>query len=118
MVRSWVSDPYVEPLDGIPRYGHNGPDALREGLVWIAAELILVLSILRPWNYDRSWWRPAVALLMVVPLVGLLFVTQMHSGGIHGLHLLWATFLMCWLFRTADVDRVRRKAETKRSGGP
>lgn len=111
MVRSWIVDPYVEPLDGIPEYGHNGPDALRHGLGWLAVELILVFSILRPWNYDRSWWRPVVALLPVVPLVGYLFVTQFHSGGIHGLHLLWAAFLMLWLFRRADVDRGDRRSE-------
>jgi hypothetical protein len=57
MARSWAGDPYDPTLEGTDRYGHNHDGALTDGVAFTVIELAVLLAILRPWSYDRSWGR-------------------------------------------------------------
>src|SRR6185503_9781909 len=77
MARDWSKDPYDPRLEGTDRYGHNGEGALGEILVLSLVELAVLLAILRPWSYDRSWGRSLVATVLLLPWAMLSMVFSM-----------------------------------------
>jgi len=89
MARDWASDPYDPVLSGTARYGHNHEGALVDGLVLTLVELAVLVAILRPWSYDRSWGRSLVAVVLLAPWAFLSMVMSMHAGGIVVVHLMW-----------------------------
>jgi hypothetical protein len=89
MIRSWSNDPYDPTLVGTARYGHNHEGALVDGLEITLVELAVLLAILRPWSYARSWGRALVALALLLPWTALSMLLMMHQGGILVLHTLW-----------------------------
>jgi hypothetical protein len=89
MVRSWAGDPYDPALEGTDRYGHNHDGALTDGVVFTVIELAVLLAILRPWSYDRSWGRSLVATMLLLPVTAFSMLMSMHAGGIIALHFTW-----------------------------
>src|SRR5688572_6692398 len=89
MTRSWLNDPYDPTLEGTDRYGHNHEGALVDGLGITLVELAVLLAILRPWSYERSWGRAMVAVALLLPWTALSMFLTMHQGGIFVLHWLW-----------------------------
>jgi hypothetical protein len=89
MARSWAGDPHDPALEGTDRYGHNHDGALADGVVFTVIELAVLLAILRPWSYDRSWGRSLAATVLLLPMTALSMLMSMHAGGIIGLHFTW-----------------------------
>jgi hypothetical protein len=58
MAANYIGDPYSPLRRGTSAYGHNHHGALWHGLLFIAAELMVVGLILRPWSYRQSWGEP------------------------------------------------------------
>jgi hypothetical protein len=88
MIRQWQNDPYNPALKGTASYGHNGPGALEWGVLYATLDLAVLCLVLRPWSYDRSWRRAAIALLLFTPWALLNVITLMHAGSV------WATHIM------------------------
>lgn len=93
IVRDHLGDPFDETRVGTAAYGHNAPGALGLALGATLLELLLILMILRPGSYLRSWGRPLVGLVVLAPLLGLSLVMSLHAGGIMLIHLLWVLVL-------------------------
>lgn len=93
MIYDHLSDPFDATRVGTDAYGHNTPGTLGVCLGATFLELMLILMILRPDSYLRSWGRPIVALLVLAPLIGLSLMMAMHAGNILLLHLLWLLVL-------------------------
>lgn len=89
MTRSWANDPYDPALEGTARYGHNGEGALVVGLVITVIELAVLVAILRPWSYHRSWGRSLVAVALLGPWATISMTLSMHQGGIVIIHSIW-----------------------------
>jgi hypothetical protein len=98
MVHDWASDPYDPVLTGTDRYGHNHESALVDGLVGTLIELAVLIAILRPWSYDRSWGRSLVAAALLAPWTAISMVLSMHQGGIVALHFMWVFFALVGVF--------------------
>jgi hypothetical protein len=75
--------------EGTRAYGHNQFGALANGIMLTVLELVVLLAILRPWSYDRSWGRSLVAALLLLPVTAFSMLMTMHAGGIITLHFLW-----------------------------
>ena len=97
MVRDWIIDPYNSALAGAARYGHNHSGALGEGLAACFIELVLLVALLRPWSFDRSWGRALGALALTLPWTVFSMVITMHAGGIVAIHFLWLCFVVVLL---------------------
>ncbi len=93
MVRDYLGDPYDPSLVGSAAYGHNAGGALSLGLGWSFVEMLLMMIILRPWTYRRSWKRAALAVALAVPWCFASMVFTMHGGGVVALHFLWVLAL-------------------------
>lgn len=93
IVLNHLGDPYDETRIGTDAYGHNAPGTLGVVLGATFLELLLVIIILRPGSYLRSWGRPLSGLVVLAPLIGLSLVMSMHAGGILLIHLLWLVVL-------------------------
>jgi hypothetical protein len=100
MVRDDRRDPFRAALEGTARYGHNHDGALTTGIVLATLEAVVLIGILRPWSYDRSWARAAVALVLWLPWTALSMVFTMHAGGVLLIHFLWLFALLCALVVT------------------
>ena len=81
---SWISR-------SVPLYGRSCGDAIPgeigPGLVILAIEFVVLLAILRPWSYAKSFGRALVA-LGVFLLVGMFFTTTC-ADAFASLHSLW-----------------------------
>ena len=106
MARDWWNDPYDPRLEGTDAYGHNSEDALANGLVLTFFELAILVAILRPWSYDRSWGRASIALALLLPWTLLWMLGAMHAGGVFGLHWMWLALLVVGLTVTVLVSLV------------
>ncbi len=93
IVLDHLGDPYDETRVGTEVYGHNAPGTLGVVLGATFLELLIILIILRPGSYLRSWGRPLSGLVVLAPLIGLSLVMSMHAGGILLIHLLWLAVL-------------------------
>jgi hypothetical protein len=106
MARDWANDPYDPKLWGTDRYGHNHEGALVQGLSFTLVELAVLVAILRPWSYDRSWARALVAVVLLTPWMMLSMLMSMHQGGIVFLHFSWIFFLFVGLVVTFFVSAI------------
>ncbi|WP_237045426.1 hypothetical protein [Aquipseudomonas alcaligenes] len=57
--------------------------------VIVLAECSLLLAVLRPWSYCRSWGRAWCATLLAIPLALFWLTGVLHSPPHYGLHLQW-----------------------------
>ena len=89
MAISYLRDPYSPLREDTAAYGHNHEGALWQGLLITAVELVIVGLILRPWSYQRAWWRALGALGLLVPWTLFSALMVMHAGGILAIHFLW-----------------------------
>lgn len=113
MTGDWVGDPYPPERPYERAYGHNHDGALVDGIALASVELAVLLAILRPWSWDRSWGRTLVALALLLPWTSLLMMMSMHAGGVIVLHTLWLMTLVvalgCVLVYTVIAALVRRR---------
>jgi hypothetical protein len=94
MRADWRRDPFDPARYGTERYGHNHEAALVHGLWLSLIELAVVILLLRPWSYRRSWGRALAALAALVPWTLFWAVSLMHQGGIVAIHFLWLVALV------------------------
>lgn len=106
MARDWAGDPYDPALEGTARYGHNGDGALGFGLGLSAIELVVLVAILRPWSYDRSWGRSLVAVALLLPWTAMSMLLSMHQGGVVTLHFMWIFLALVGLVITFLVSAI------------
>lgn len=106
MARDWADDPYNPALTDTRRYGHNHEGALVDGLVITLIELAVLLAILRPWSYDRSWGRALVAVALLAPWALVSMVLSMHQGGVVVLHFAWIFAALVGLVVTFLVSAI------------
>jgi hypothetical protein len=94
MVVNYRLDPFDPALEGTRRYGHNYAGALGTGLLFVGIELAVLIAVLRPWSYCRSWVRSLGGLVLLVPWTLISLVLSMHSGGVILLHGMWLLLLV------------------------
>ncbi len=94
IVQDWIADPYDGGRLGTRAYFHNQRGALAQGLTLSAVELVVILAIVRPWSYRRSWGRSAGALAALLPWAALCAVPLLHAGGVAVIHFLWVASLV------------------------
>ncbi|SFH98280.1 hypothetical protein SAMN05216206_0968 [Pseudomonas guineae] len=80
----------------------------------ILAECLLLLAVLRPGSYCRSWGRALCASLLALAIAGFWLSGFMHAPPYYGMHLqwwLWVTLglLMLTLLSAGQAWRQRRK---------
>lgn len=109
MVRDWLDDPYDPQLEGTRRYGHNSEDALPNGLVLTLVELAILVAILRPWSYDRSWGRALGAVALLAPWTMLSMLMTMHAGGIAFVHFAWTFVVLVGLVVALVVSAISQR---------
>ena len=94
-----------------------------EGVLTFSAvalgECALLLAILRPWSYCRSWGRALSASLLALVLSSLWIQGVLHSPPYFGVHLQWwllvsLGLLLLTLFSAASAWRHARKARPKK----
>ena len=83
---------------------HNRPGDLQHYLIMSLTELVLVLLILRPWSFDRSWRRALMVLVPLVPWTLLHLLVLIHSGGVMVLHFFWLAGLLVAMLLLAIVS--------------
>lgn len=98
MALDWRADPHDPALVDTDRYGHNHDGALGDGLVLTLIELAILVAILRPWSYDRSWGRALVAVILLLPWTTLSMMLSMHQGGVVVLHFAWLFLVLVGVF--------------------
>jgi hypothetical protein len=91
-------DPFDPARSGTQRYGHNTPGTLGWTLAVMAVELVVLLAILRPSTYERSWGRALGAFALYAPAALFSALFAMHAGGILAIHLLWMLVVTLGLF--------------------
>jgi hypothetical protein len=103
-----LRDPYDPARTGTQRYGHNTPGALGWTLAIMTFELVVLLAMLQPSTYERSWGRALGAFAVFAPasLLSALFAT--HAGGIMAIHLLWMLGVTFGLFVLTVVSVAAR----------
>jgi hypothetical protein len=120
MGRSWQRDPYDPTLTGTAAYGHNGRDALAQGLAFSLGELLIYYAFARPWRRTRA---PGFVYLLVIGLVlfggwsFLQMILLMHAGGIQRVRVLWLWILDLLLvieILRATQAALERRARTGR----
>ncbi|MEO7733557.1 MAG: hypothetical protein ABIY55_21520, partial [Kofleriaceae bacterium] len=74
--------------DDFPNW-HNRPGDLSAFVIMTVVELLVILAILRPWSYSRSWKRPLFAATLFMPWLLLFGAVIVHSGGIMVIHAVW-----------------------------
>lgn len=110
MVRNYLGDPYDPSLEGTAAYGHNQEGALLQGLGLSLSELIILMGILRPWSFDRSWGRGMATFALLLPWTALAILSMMHSGGVFALHALWLMVVLVGVLVLTIVSAVTSKA--------
>lgn len=91
--------------------GVNDPPALRVSLTAMAAEMILLVGILRPWSYTSQWWRPVVALVLFAPWTLFLFPVSRHIGPVRATLGNWNIAICLLLLTMAVMDLVRTRRQ-------
>ena len=109
---SYWRDPFDPALEGTARYGHNHEGALLQGIGVTAVELAVLVAILRPWSYHRSWQRALGALGLFFPWLLFSAMLTMHAGGVMMFHLLWllvvtAALVVGWFWSSIAAARHR-----------
>jgi hypothetical protein len=115
MVTDYVADPYVAGRTGTRAYFHNHDGALAQGLGASVVELAVLMLILRPWSYRRSWARAALALTVFLPWATLSTLSLMHVGGVLVVHAIWLVCVVlvlaaCAVWSGAAAFRTRSPA--------
>jgi len=89
---------YHAPLDHTAQapllHGHHAPGMLWQWILISLGELIIMLTILRPWSYHRSWGRALSAALLLLPWTLLSLLWVMHAGPLFLIHFLWVLALL------------------------
>ena len=89
MVRDWYRDPWPPATPQQHPYGHNAEGSLVLGLTMVWIEVVVLLAVLRPWSYARSWGRALTATAMWLPWALYGTLLAMHAGGVIIVHTLW-----------------------------
>jgi hypothetical protein len=55
----------------------------------LLGELGVLVAILRPWSYQKSWGRALGALGACLPLTFFALLLTMHAGSVASVHALW-----------------------------
>ena len=95
MTWTYLSNPHDPTLTGTDRYGHTYPGELARILTVAAGEIIVLLAILRPWTYRRSWGRALLAFAVLSPWLLLWGAVGLHAGPTTHAHTAW--LLLLWL---------------------
>jgi hypothetical protein len=104
MVLSAHRDPGPTGLAGDLPNWHNRPGELQTYLALTLGELAVVLAILRPRSYHRSWGRAVMGGVIITPWL-LLFGTMMiHSGGVMVMHFVWLGGLWAGVWLLAGIS--------------
>lgn len=89
---------------------------LAAGLVAVFVEFSLLVAIVRPWSYCRSWLRSVTAFGLFSVIGVLAMVFAMHMGVVVTLHALWTLaiaalfgLMTVWSMAAAVIFRVRRR---------
>lgn len=113
MVVAWRSAP-MPSLSGAPGVRLDLGGLLRE-IALSLVELSVLLGVLRPWSYRRSWGRALTGLVLLVPWTIVFGLSAAHGGRIVGVHFLWleltvVALLLLALGSVAAAFRERRQA--------
>ena len=88
-------------------YGHNQEGALWMGLLLLSVELLVFYRIIKPWSFDKSYERVAIAVSVFLLWAFVSLLMSMHAGGIFLLHFLWVFSLiilaLSFLFKKSKV---------------
>ena len=88
---------------------------LRTYVIMTAVELGVVLLLLRPWSYRRSWGRAFVTAVLLLPWSFVWLMLLAHSGGVKGLHFLWLFGLLVGCLALTAISAafaLRRRSTT------
>ncbi len=118
MVRDATRDPSASvatttavTADATATLGRNGPTELRDALIALAVETLLVCVILRPWSYQRRSRRSIVAVALALPWTVVQAQGIRSAGGVVQLHLFWLVVLDALLLLLVLLRFARRGDE-------
>jgi len=97
MAADAATDVWDPAWEGTQTYGHNGPEGLRRGVQFLLIECAVLVGLLRPWSWKRSWIRAGIALVLWSPWALLSLMSSMHAGGVWVIHGMWTLFVWCFL---------------------
>ena len=96
----------------------------REAFYWLLVislvEVAALYLVLRPWNYQRSFARPLLALIVFAPWATVNMMLSMHAQTIILQHSFWLFFIVCplliILFLVSMVATVADRRRTANDG--
>lgn len=104
MLKDWIEDnpslqnkPIEEHNSAIhitQSYGYNQEGDLWTGLLLLSVELIVFYWIIKPWSFDKSYERVAIAVSLFLLWAFVSLIMSMHAGRIFMLHFLWVFSLI------------------------
>lgn len=116
LLYSWYQSDYQieQSIIGLPReHNYDVPYRMTNGklvlltLAVMAAELIGLYLILRPWSYRRSTERLLIALALFVALLSFSFMEVFGTSHYVMFHWLWVFFVNCILVVCALISGIR-----------
>jgi hypothetical protein len=97
------------------QYGMNWPSDARRTLVILSVEVLVLYAVLRPWSYNASWSRAAIAFVLFASWTVLGGIGTMHSGRIGAWHWGWLLLVTLALLVASVVSAVSVTRSTRRS---
>lgn len=104
MLKDWIEDnPALQnrPIEEhntamhiTQSYGHNQEGDLWMGLLLLSVELLVFYRIIKPWSFDKSYERVAIAVSVFLLWAFVSLMMCMHAGGVFMLHFLWVFSLI------------------------
>jgi hypothetical protein len=85
-------------------FGTNWPGDVAHVALFGAVEVAVLIAIMRPWSYRRSWGRAALAAILFAAYGLFTLLVGMHAGSILGIHALWLLALGVSMAITAFVS--------------
>jgi hypothetical protein len=116
MVSTYLGNPHDPALKGTEAYGHTQRGELAHILGITAGEVLVLLLLLRPWSYDRSWLRALGALLVLTPWLMLWGILGLHAGPTTHTHtalllLVWVSLVGASVVSGIAALRARRRVQ-------
>ncbi len=95
----------------------------REAFYWLLVislvEVAVLYLVLRPWNYQRSFARPLLALFLFAPWAIINMMLSMHAQTIILQHSFWLFFIVCplliILFLISSVASIAERRRAAKS---